>query len=109
WLQVVSDKKKLKTKMASKIVCDQCSKSFELTEWYAHYEECSDRINAFEVLMTKGSSYQEASTSGASKRPRLETSLEKANITCTTCGERYLPFREMRHILSEKHKNATAA
>ncbi|XP_034663655.1 uncharacterized protein LOC117898403 [Drosophila subobscura] len=59
--------------------------------------------------MTKGSSDQEASTSGASKRRRLETSIEKPTITCTTCGESYPTSREMRHIMSEKHKNATAA
>ncbi|XP_033239472.1 uncharacterized protein [Drosophila pseudoobscura] len=98
--------------LRNNVVCDLCSKSIDLIEFDSHYEACLGPKNAFEILMSKGSNssdLQGPSTSGASKRPRLDTPMDLRIIDCSICGESYPSSRERRHMMSDKHKNARAA
>jgi len=40
-------------KMESFVACDLCTKNVEMSEFEAHYAQCSKPRNAFEVLMCK--------------------------------------------------------
>ncbi|XP_044312511.1 uncharacterized protein LOC123037093 [Drosophila rhopaloa] len=116
----------------NKIICDLCYMSVDSGTFSEHYNRCLGPKNAFKVLMgaqiknkhlqpiserqnyddqpsTSGAAIKRIRTEGNStqntNRNKIKTSVD---TNCELCGGTYPQSGKIKHIRSEKHKNAIA-
>jgi len=120
----------------SKIRCDLCSTLVHNYEFDEPYQNCNGPIYAFNILLNVEKRQPQnrsqnhlddhpTTSSNALKRMRMYEGKEvlnqgkndkisenkkdlKLELLCPTYGDKYLVSRERQHILTDKHKNASA-